>query len=107
MIEKFSGSKKQEFAYLENRPDLFETKILRLKSSERVEKTLLVASRDPGSGNAIVPVLKELEHDAGLRIDVLTDGYAQERFEENFETEDVSPDDMLLGADKILHPKAC
>jgi len=106
-IDELPPEEKQRIAYIEGRPDLFETKILRIKRSmgeTKGERGLLVSTRDPGSGNALLPVLKELNSDEGLRIDVVTDGRAQEIVQGNFGTEDITPKDTALGADRVLNP---
>lgn len=108
-FEKLPPEEKKRMAYIENRPDLFETKILRIKPTDETkkEKSLLVSTRDPGSGNALLPVLKELAGDPGLQIDVATDGRAQEIIQKNFQTEDITPEGMILGADNVTGtPKA-
>ena len=95
---------KQRLAYIEGRPELFETKILRLESSGETEQknSLLVSSRDPGSGNALLPVIENLSHDPGLEIDIVTDGRAQEIFQKNLKTQDITPEEMFLKADKVI-----
>ena len=94
-------------AYIEGRGDLYETKILRITPIDETEKTknLLVSTRDPGSGNALLPVLKELAGDKELHIDVATDGRAQEIIQANFETTDSTPKGNIgaLAADTIMN----
>src|SRR3989338_7657170 len=102
-LEKETQQHKERTAkipYIEDRPELFETKILRVKqSSAEYEnaKNILVATRDPGSGSALTPVLKELMNDEGLQIDVMTDGRAQEIIQKNFAVQDVTPAGMVFG----------
>jgi len=108
-FEKLNPEEKKRAAYIEGRPDIFETKILRIKPTDEGEKqkSLLVSTRDPGSGNALLPVLKELAGDQGLRIDVVTDGRAQEIIQNNFQTENITPENMVLEADNVTGtPKA-
>lgn len=97
--------------YIEGRSELFETKLLRFslagKDKTEKKKKLLVATRDPGSGNALVPVLKKLEDDAQIEIDVLTDGRAEEIIQNNFKTEDITSQKSALAvSDVIGNPKA-
>ncbi|PIR77456.1 MAG: hypothetical protein COU30_02345 [Candidatus Magasanikbacteria bacterium CG10_big_fil_rev_8_21_14_0_10_38_6] len=63
---------------------------------------MLVSTRDPGSGNALLPVLKKLSSDQGIQIDVLTDGRAQELIQNNFQTENITPENMILGSDNVI-----
>src|SRR3989338_5298965 len=97
-FETMTPEEKQRLAYIEGRPELFETKILRLESSGETEQknSLLVSSRDPGSGNALLPVIENLSHDPGLEIDIVTDGRAQEIFQKNLKTQDITPEEMFL-----------
>lgn len=101
MLEQFTPEEKKRFAAIEGRPDLFETKLLRISSSARTEdegKKVLVTSRDPGSGNALVPVMKELQKDPRIEMDVITDGRAQDIIQQQFESEDVTPAGGALDA---------
>lgn len=107
-LKKLSSAEPQEqkrMAYIEGRSDLFETKILRIKPAGETEETksLLVSTRDPGSGNALLPVLRELTGDQGLQIDVMTDGRAQEIIQSNFQTDDITPQGKIgaLVADSV------
>lgn len=108
-FRRLSSAKPQEqqrVAYIDGREDLFETKILRIKPTNETKtiKSLLVSIRDPGSGNALTPVLKELASDRGLQIDVVTDGRAQEIIQDNFQTKDVTPQGKIgaLAADSVV-----
>lgn len=103
-INELPPERKKKLAYIEGRPDLFETKILRIQSTGETKEieSLLVATRDPGSGNALLPVLKELSINPELRIDVITDGRAQEIIQSNFQTKDVTPEDMILRTDNVI-----
>lgn len=113
-FEKLPPEEKERIGYIEDRPDLFETKILKIKTQEDEEdekgneKTeLLVSTRDPGSGNAVLPVLKELIKDKGLQIDIITDGRAQEIIQNNFQTQDITPERIVLEAENVIGtPKA-
>jgi len=90
---------------IEGRPELFETKIFRIQqegAATENTKKLLVATRDPGSGNALTPVLKELVRDKTIQIDIITDGRAQEIIQKNFTINDVTPPGMILEADNII-----
>ena len=107
--ENLSADKKQRAAYIEGRPDLFKTKILRIKKERSGQgdedtegKNILVATRDPGSANALLPVLKELDTDPGIRITAITDGRAEEIIEREFHVEDLTPEDNILTAEKII-----
>lgn len=69
---------------------------------ESKRKNILFASRDPGSGNALLPVLKELVRDTGIQLTAITDGRAQELIQKNFQTQDITPKVAVLGADKVF-----
>ncbi len=103
-VENFSAEQKKRIPYIEGRPDLFETKLFALKreNEEPPEKKILVATRDPGSGNALMPVIRELRKDPGLEIDVMTDGRAQEIIQNNFPHADITPENTSLEADNII-----
>lgn len=106
MNEKLPDRIHNKFGYLEKTPELFETKILRLNFNPETSKRLLVVSRDPGAGNAIIPVVKELSKDSDLGVDALVDGFAQQKFETEFGTDDISPEGSILESDVTLDPKA-
>lgn len=103
-FEKITPEDKKRLAYIEGRPDLFETKLYAIPTLSQIEaeKKLLVATRDPGSGNALLPVIKELAGDAGVKINILTDGRAQEIIQKNLKLEDITPEKMILEADKVI-----
>ncbi len=103
-VASLSPEDKNRMAYIEDRPDLFETKILHLKSnSEKVkENNILVVTRDPGSANALLPVVKELIQDPNLGVDFITDGRAQEIVQKSFLTENITPMNMTLGSDLVI-----
>ena len=106
-VSSADPQEQKRMAYIEGRGDLYETKILRITPIDETEKTknLLVSTRDPGSGNALLPVLKELAGDKELHIDVATDGRAQEIIQANFETTDSTPKGNIgaLAADTIMN----
>ena len=101
-----SPEEKKRMAYIEGRPDLFETKVLKILGSPSdtkvSEKNILVTTRNPGSGNALVPVLRELMKDNEVSITALTDGRAEEILEQNFQTQDISPENSILEAEKVI-----
>lgn len=101
-LSEMSPDLKKRLGSIESRPDLFETKVLKVLSEVKGSdcKNILVASRDPGSGNALLPVLKELVDD--FSITAVTDGRAQELLQNNFKTEDVTPEESALGADEVI-----
>jgi hypothetical protein len=98
---------KKKYGVIENRRDLFETRILKIvpavdHGNEDELKNVLVATRDPGSGSALMPVMKELVGDEEVKITAVTDGRAQEIIKNNFLIEDKTPKDMILSSDRIL-----
>jgi len=101
-FERMSPEQKERIAYVEGREDLFETKLLRIKSAGEARKNLLVAARDPGSGNALVPVLQELVRDLELQVEIITDGRAKGIFQDNFQTEDITPKGSILAAETAI-----
>lgn len=108
MSEKFlynlPPEEKTRLGYLDNGHDLFETKIFRIQSQtiDDNKSTVLVATRDSGSANALVPVIKELCSDTKVEVDILTDGRAQEIIKKNFDIDDITPSQMILGADQHI-----
>ncbi|PIR93548.1 hypothetical protein COT99_00050 [Candidatus Falkowbacteria bacterium CG10_big_fil_rev_8_21_14_0_10_43_10] len=104
-LAKEAADYQKRIPNIEGRPDLFETKILRLQregAATENEKKLLVAARDPGSGSALTPVLKELAGDEEMQIDIIADGRAQEIVQKNFLTKDITPPGMVLEADNVI-----
>lgn len=96
---------KSRLGYIEGRPDLFETKVLQLvQRNEASDKnnTILTLARDPGSGNALVPVLQELAKDSDTNIVTITDGWAGEILRKNFPAVDITPTGGILGADQTF-----
>lgn len=88
---------RERIAYISARPDLFETKVLRINTlSKTPKKKLLVSTRDPGSANALLPVIQKLAQNSELQIDILTDGRAQEVMERNFQVTNITPSHMVL-----------
>lgn len=103
-LEKLPPEEKTRLAYIEGRPDLFETKVLQIKrinkSETGNEKKLLVSTRDPGSADALLPVIEKLMDDA--QIITITDGRAQETIQKKFQTKDITPKNMALEIDGII-----
>lgn len=97
-LQHLSDGERKRFAVIEGRPDLFETKFLQIGSTARTadQKEVLVATRDPGSANALVPVMRELMKDRGVHMDVVTDGRAQESIQKQFPTEDFTSTGLVL-----------
>jgi len=107
-LRQLPPEEKKRLAYIEGRDDLFETKVFRIRGTFDVEgqkkekKNVLVISRDPGSGNALVPVMELLQRDSAIAMDVVVDGRAEEILQSKFKMEDITPKDMALGADQAL-----
>ena len=107
-FEEVSSEKKDRMVYLEGREDLFETKLFSVRNatqeqnSKEFEKRVFVISRDPGSANALAPVMAILNEKQKLSLTVMTDGRAQEIFQNQFRLDDVTPKDMALGADRVV-----
>lgn len=78
----------RRIAYLEGREDLFRTKLLRIESEHDTEELglqrICVLSRDPGSGNALAPVINILRQERGIALSALADGRAEEIFKKQF-----------------------
>lgn len=100
--QSMPGELKSRTGYLEGRADLFETKLLQLEHEHpgRAEdiRKLLVISRDPGSANALLPVMELLDREKNLDMSVLTDGRAQEIIQKKFQTKDITPQGLVLEA---------
>ncbi|HEY4501180.1 MAG TPA: hypothetical protein VJI70_02865 [Candidatus Paceibacterota bacterium] len=99
---------KKRLAYIEGREDLFETKVLEMESSSDIEervqkkKNVLIISCDPGSANALSPVMELLRSDDALAMRAMVDGRAGEILREKFPMKDITPANMALGADSVL-----
>ncbi len=80
--------------------ELFETKYLQMKQDQLPEQApyVLVATRDPGSGAALLPVLKELQDKVHLTM--VTDGRAEESIEKQFQTHDVMANEQFVFANE-------
>lgn len=100
---KVHQERMSKIPYIEGKPELFETKILRVKqSSTENAKNILAATRDLGSGKALMPVLRELLGDEDVQVDIATDGLAQEVVQKQFDTTDITPSGMILEADNVI-----
>src|SRR3989344_6504241 len=99
-----SPEKRKRLAFIEGRPDLFETKIFKTIAPEKgVEaKHVLVATRYPGCANALLPVMRELLTDQSVEMDIVTDGRAQEIIQSNFSVVDVTPKYTAFVSDEIV-----
>lgn len=108
-LENLSDDEKRRLGYVEGRPDLFETKILDIEAPKGLEKharTVLIATRDPGSGGALLPIMKELESGLDFKMVAIVDGIAEDIIRKNFKTKDITPENFVLsGIDKV-HPDA-
>ena len=99
---------KKRLAYIEGREDLFETKAFEIQgspdneSASEEKRNVLIISRDPGSANALSPVIELLRRDNALAMKAMVDGRAGEILREKFPTKDITPSDMALGADSVL-----
>lgn len=92
---------------LEGREDLFESKVLQIDTRANGGQTdeqerVLVIARDPGSANALVPVIEVLQTNKGVSLMAITDGRAQEILQRNFPTTDRTPVDGFLAADTVI-----
>lgn len=87
--------------YLEGREDLFQTKLLKLEGTGEIRESILVVSRDPGSANSLIPVLRILSGEPGVGISVVADGRAEDAISNSFEIAEAKP--VSSGTD-ILHP---
>ena len=90
-LRSLRGLSKEEalrIAYLEGREDLFPTKLLLIESEGPKRgpesKKICVLSRDPGSGNALTPVVNLLRQEKEMELLALADGRAEEIFCKNF-----------------------
>lgn len=96
---------KKRMSYIEGRSELFETKVLKIEPDinfDKNVKNILIISRDPGSANALSPVIRKLIELKTARITAMTDGKAEEILEKNFKTKNITPETMVLGADKMF-----
>lgn len=89
---------KQRFAHIEGREDLFETKLLTIESGKatNADRKILIATRDPGSANTLIPIIEALQEQGNAKFYILTDGRAQEKIQATFATQDITPERMVL-----------
>lgn len=92
-------------AYLEGREELFPTKLLRVvpeREDVRSGRQILVLSRDPGSGNALAPVLELLRKEE-VEVQTVVDGRAEEIFRKRFPVE-VEQEEGLAALESAVTP---
>lgn len=108
LLRNLPPEEKKRLGYIEGRDDLFETKIFEIQGSPDTEqqkegkKNVLVISRDPGSANALYPVMELLHHDDTIAMKAVVDGRAEEILQSKFRVEDITPKDTALHADQVL-----
>jgi hypothetical protein len=102
---ELSGPDKKRTAFIEGKENLFETRLLCLTPERDKGKNVLIFSRDPGSAQALIPVVKELVKRENISINVVSDGRAKELFERSFSNAlDVTPADTTLGLSSFPTP---
>lgn len=103
-FSEITAEEKKRFGYIEGHPDLFETKFLRIESEkpEQERQNVLIVTRDPGSANALIPVVESLREHGHSNLVVLTDGRAQDLIQKKFKTSDITPPGMALEAIDIV-----
>lgn len=104
-VHAFPPEKKRRIGYIEGRDELFETKLLKLTEPEGASKHVLICSRDPGSAQALLPVVELLSKRPAYALTALLDGRAEEAFEGAFpDAEDMTPRDTALGLGTLQKP---
>lgn len=107
-LHSLSSEEKKRLAYIEGRDDLFETKIFTIQDNPDSEhlggkkKNVLVISRDPGSANALVPVMELAHRDDTITMTAMTDGRAEEILQRTFPTKDITPLNTVLDAGRMF-----
>ncbi len=107
-FKDMSLEEKRRLAYIEGREDLFETKVFEIEKSKttkeasKQKKNIVVISRDPGSANALIPVIELLQKKENIRIKAVIDGRAQETFQKKFKTKDITPKGNILESAETL-----
>ena len=105
-LHNLSPEEKKRLGYIEGRDDLFPTKVFEIQNSFKAEveekKNVLVISRDPGSANALWPVMELLYHDDTIAMKVVMDGRAEEILQDKFTMKDITPKDTVLEAEQVL-----
>ncbi len=107
-LRNLPPKEKKRLAYIEGRDDLFETKVFEIQDSPGAElprgekKKVLVISRDPGSANALWPVMELLHHDSTIAMDAVIDGRAEEILQKKFPMKDITPKEGALNAEEVL-----
>lgn len=85
---------KERLAYLEGKEDLFPTKLFSFGKEGQGERSpglsrILIVSRDPGSGNALAPVV-ELLYKEAVEMQAMVDGRAEEIFRGKFNLDNIT-----------------
>lgn len=108
-LENLSPEEKRRIAYIEGREDLFKTKLFEVEKDNKTEgipkegeNNIVVVSRDPGSANALFPVVELLNKDESSEIKIVADGRAEEIFEGKFKTKDITPQDSVFQIAEIV-----
>jgi len=100
-LENLSPEEQKRMAYVEGAP--FRTSVFEIEKNEgetstEIEKNVVVVSRDPGSANALCPVVELLQKEDNIGIKLVTDGRAQQLFQKKFKTKDITPEGNILEA---------
>jgi len=105
-LENLPPEDKDRLAYIEGREDLFRTKVFEVEKETPVspeeEVNIVVASRDPGSANALWPVVELLQKQEDTSIKVVADGRAQEIFAGKFKIKDITPSGNILQTAEVV-----
>lgn len=105
-LRQLPPEEKKRLGYIEGRDDLFPTKVFDVQGGtehqKEEKKNVLVISRDPGSANALWPVMELLHHDDTIAMKAVLDGRAEEILKAKFSLKDITPTDGILGADTVL-----
>ena len=103
-FDNLNPDQKERSAYIEGREDLFDTEILEIEkeNSKDTENSVVVISRDPGSANALAPVVELMQKEAGMGVTLMTDGKAKEIFKKQFETSNITPEGNILKAAETM-----
>jgi len=103
--ENLSPERKKAVGYIEGHQELFASKVLEIGSETEKKNpngnNILVIARDPGSANALVPVVSILKKE-GMSIKALADSRAEEIIKANFEVKDISPENSVIESDLVV-----
>ncbi|MDO8505872.1 MAG: CDP-glycerol glycerophosphotransferase family protein [bacterium] len=95
-LPSLSKDEALRIAYSEGREDLFRTKLFHVERGGESEKgdsqkQVLIIARDPSGGDALAPVMTQLQQEPSIDMQIIADGRAEEIFRARLSIKEVSP----------------